>query len=540
MLSCRLAILFLVPLLAAAQSASLQGTTVDAFSHQPLGKVHIRLLKTSSHLAGDVFGAMSDDEGHFSIANLPPGSYTVIPEHAGFVATPAAKNPRAYPGVTLRAGENLSVFKVELTPAATIRGRVVDENGDPLPRARVQIEAPSPNDASFNVQPGGAFTQTDDRGAFAATGFPGRYYVSANPFRGARPGAKNEIRTDGTTEAVYLTTYFPNSMSKEGATLVEVKPGEESAPLEIRMSRQQNLSISGVVSGMPAGAHPVVVLVHTVSTDGASGSSMVSSFGSSVDEDGRFSFSRLVPGSYRLHATLANQQPPLQSQIQSVAISNADVSAIVLLLKELGEIAGVVEVAGSKTALRGNVQLTSRDPSAFEPVRSSAPIDKDGSFHIARVAAIRHQVAIDPLPENAYIESVVVDGVAQGKTAEFEMPAGSRATAVKIIVNSNGGQLSGTIVNQDGSVMTGSASTVYLVQDPKDMPRARSTRVKDDGSYMIQGIRPGKYHLFVTRDQRALSDLAARAEEIDIQAGDRLTKKLTPVPTEAPSAKPRP
>ena len=89
-------------------------------------------------------------------------------------------------------------------------------------------------------------------GEFVATGLAGKYYVSANDFRGARPATRNEIRTDGTTDPICSKTYFSSSVSKEGATLIEVKPGEETAPIEIRMSRQQNLSISGVVSGIPA------------------------------------------------------------------------------------------------------------------------------------------------------------------------------------------------------------------------------------------------------------------------------------------------
>jgi hypothetical protein len=536
MLPLRLVILFFVPLLAAAQNASLRGVAVNALSHQPIARVHIRLLKVSSRVAGDVYGAMSDDKGHFSIANISPGAYYAIPEHTGFVATPPAKNPRAYAGVTLRAGENITDFRVELTPASMIRGRVVDEYGDPLARARVQIEADSQNGPSFSLQAGGAFAQTDDRGEFVATGLPGRYYVSANDFRGARPASRNEIRTDGTTDPVYSTTYFSNSVSKEGATVIEVKPGEEGLPIEIRMSRQQNLSISGAVSGFPAGARPRVVLVQTASSDGASGSRF--SFTSPADEDGRFSFSRLPPGSYRLSATYESQQTAVQSQILSVSISNADVTGVVLPLTELGGIAGVVEVAGSKSVLRGTIRLTSRDLSPYEAMGSSSvPIEKDGSFHIARVAATRHEIGIDPLPENAFIQSVIVDGVAQAGSAEFEIASGARTAALKISVNLNGGQLSGIIADQDGSVMTGGTSTVYLAQDLKDMPRARFTRVKEDGSYLIQGIRPGKYHLFATdlfrspgaRDQRALEELTARAEEIEIQAGDRLTRKLTPL-----------
>ena len=184
-------------------------------------------------------------------------------------------------GLTLRGGESITDFRVELMPAATIRVRVVDEYGDPLARAGVQIEAASQNDPLFRMHGGGAFafgmrTQTDDRGEFVAIGLPGKYYVSANLFGVPRPATRNELRTDGTTDPVYSRTYFPNSVSKEGATWVEVKPGEEAPPIEIRISRQQNLSISGVISGFPPRARPFVNLFHSASSDGTSGPNFTS------------------------------------------------------------------------------------------------------------------------------------------------------------------------------------------------------------------------------------------------------------------------
>ena len=64
-------------ILQAQSSVRLTGRVYEEESGTPLGGVNIQLETT-------VFGTVSDDNGYFSIENVPPGTYSVIFSMLGY------------------------------------------------------------------------------------------------------------------------------------------------------------------------------------------------------------------------------------------------------------------------------------------------------------------------------------------------------------------------------------------------------------------------------------------------------------------------
>src|SRR5579872_7126736 len=120
----------------AAQPATIEGTVVNHATGQPMEGVHLRLIAADFVDGGfqQVYGAISDHAGHFSITDLKAGIYIAAPERIGFAPMPHAKAADAG-FVPLKPGQHLTDFKIEMTPAAIVSGRVVDEYGDPVPRS---------------------------------------------------------------------------------------------------------------------------------------------------------------------------------------------------------------------------------------------------------------------------------------------------------------------------------------------------------------------------------------------------------------------
>jgi protocatechuate 3,4-dioxygenase beta subunit len=211
----------------AAQPASMEGTVVNQATGQPLAGVHVRLVTGDFSDSGDdqiVYGAISDRAGHFSITNMKPGIYMVFPERAGFVQAPSAQPAAPFTFVPLKPGQQLAGYKLEVTPRATISGRVVDEYGDPVQHVEVQLE---PASGSPQIDPfaGRQGTSTDDRGEFHIVASPGRYYLKAPNFQEQHEYAP-EIRTDGTSAAPYVATYYPSAASASAASIVQAAPGQ--------------------------------------------------------------------------------------------------------------------------------------------------------------------------------------------------------------------------------------------------------------------------------------------------------------------------
>jgi hypothetical protein len=96
-----------------------------------------------------------------------------------------------------------------------------------------------------------------------------------------------ESWSDGPTVVIYTTTFYPSSIRKERATVVEAVAGKEVGGIEIRLARQQQgLSISGVVSGIPEGPMRGYVVMQT----GENAQRMTSSRSTAPAADGKFRF----------------------------------------------------------------------------------------------------------------------------------------------------------------------------------------------------------------------------------------------------------
>jgi len=122
-----------------AQQSGIEGVVVDSVTHQPMPRVHITLRPATAEGAGpeDIYGAMSRADGHFSISGMKPVVYGVTAQRNGYLLL----SDRASGTVTLKPGETLSDFRIEMTPHAVVTGHVFDENGDPVQRARVEASA---------------------------------------------------------------------------------------------------------------------------------------------------------------------------------------------------------------------------------------------------------------------------------------------------------------------------------------------------------------------------------------------------------------
>src|ERR1039458_6231894 len=143
-------LLLLVSACLRAQQGSLEGTAIHAVTREPLSHVHVRLVGGSFAGISGAYGAMSDRTGHFSIATIRPGTYVLGPELAGFLYVQAKGG---IPNLTIKPGQHLTGYQLEMTPRAVISGRVVDEAGDPVESVGVQTVPVMPGSTPIILAP---------------------------------------------------------------------------------------------------------------------------------------------------------------------------------------------------------------------------------------------------------------------------------------------------------------------------------------------------------------------------------------------------
>ena len=543
-------VLLLLAASLAAQTASVEGVVVNQTTGQPLSDVHVRVLTgdVATVTVERVYGAITDRAGHFSISGMKPGLYLVVPERSGFVFV---RPPGLIPAtvLALKAGQHITDQKVEMMSCGFVSGRVVDDTGDPVPGASLQLRVAPPDTDFVNPFAVPLPNYTDDHGEFRIVVSPGKYFLQAMPHNYGQP---MEIRAGTGPVGPYIATYYPNAGTIGDASPVQVKPGQDVTSLEIRLAHARppapgggavtSLSIGGLVTGAPDGVRAVVTLLRSSQTPGTSQSIR----GIVAEGDGKFLIRGVPPGNYRVFAQYAAGKVGLQSQAVDVQLTGADVGYLQLQLAPGEDLGGSLEVAGEAAgaalARKIAVKLETAEPGGpGTPETSPAPVGKDGLFRIPAVFPGRYRVRVEPMPEGAFIRSVMLDG-ATVDDAGFELSHGGPGDRLKIALSRNAGQLSGTVLGHDDAPLISPLAEVLLW---KDAAQVRPEHNPVAGSrYALKDLRPGKYRVLAvdafdftnlaganSPDEFAKALLAA-AEEIEVKEGVHLVKDLKVVAKE--------
>lgn len=534
----------------AAQQGSIDGVVLNQASGQPLSGVHVRLFAALSiEIATQAYGATTAADGRFSVAAMPPGTYTVELERTGFLQVPGNGFMR-HTEIELRPGEHLAGRQFAMSPLILIAGRVVNQYGDPVPGVRMEASTGAAN--SFDVA--GPFSQknTDERGQFRLFAPPGKYYLVAGPQFSLGAIGLAEIRTDGISDLAYASTYYPNSPDLNSATAVEVKPGSEVTGIEIRLrsdAPRRNLTVSGVVAGVPQGAQATVSYRY-----GASPGQFSMGNGARVGADGRFSFDNLPPGYLRLLAQCSSGNTELQSELVDIHLEPPGATDVLLALTSGGVVGGTLEIVGGDASAAPAGELTIR-LSAIEFGWSQQPlsgaVDQSGAFRIAGVPPGRFRLDVDAMPENAYIRALLVDNAAVSD-GTLDFSRGVRGQRVKVTISRNGAQISGEVRAADGGPLLNPRVAVFLAPEPNQIAPGRSAAQVVDGQYVFKGVPPGKYKVYAADptqmnfaggsggpDGDPRRALLAAAETLEVTEGGRVAKNLKAIARETPNVQPK-
>jgi hypothetical protein len=201
---------------ALAQSAAVvEGTVTDSVTHAGVAGVSVTLWTNKQS-----YKATTDSSGAFAIAGVNPGDYNYRFEKDGYEIRelPTFGQPR------LRVGAN-GTFRAdtEIAALATLRGRVLDPEGKPAAKVRVEL-APGPT------------ADTDEEGRFEFQEVrSGDYTLRAEP----------SAKTSDAVRAV--PTYYPSTISLGEAEHIRVRAGADLAGYEIRLRTSPVYQVRGVV-----------------------------------------------------------------------------------------------------------------------------------------------------------------------------------------------------------------------------------------------------------------------------------------------------
>jgi protocatechuate 3,4-dioxygenase beta subunit len=485
--------------------AVIEGTLTKEPGSEPVKKALIELIAENQAEGGN-YTAVSAADGGFRIEGIVPGRYHLFAERTGLFEVDKHRARADGRVLALASGQELKDLRIRLQAAAVVRGRVTDEDGDPLPNAQLAVLRQTFASGRSKWEQAGA-ERTNDLGEYRIAGLPaGNYYVSVSP----PPDFKSLIEAAGVAAAEprgtrpeatsYQTTYYPGTADRSQATPLRLHAGDDF-PVNFSLTPSPSLSIRGSVVNLPPRSSAAIML--------QSRDFGLVLNGAEMHQDGSFVIRDVAPGAYTILATVENSPVPMMAR-QALQVSNS-VEDVRLAPQPGGWIHGRLRLENKGNGGRPDTRQI------FLQLRSADGDDEamgafsmgDGFSHLARVGA-DGSFEWNSVPPGTYEVQLAGDG---GTNADLFLKsavavAGSRdvgdagisvnggAVALELMASANGGVVEGVAVDHKGEPV----ANAVIVAVPEARLRGRiehyrKTVSDQSGRFALHGVQPGDYTL---------------------------------------------
>jgi hypothetical protein len=542
------------PVVKPEDKCQIEGTVVNSVTGEPIKKARLSLRPIGQE-DGVPYGTFADAAGYFLLNGLDPGTYSLMAGRNGFIMqTYSAKgSTRHATNLTLAAGQRMKEVILKLTPQAVITGRIVDEDGEPLPNVAVAaLSVGHGRDGKKQLFPG-AGASTNDIGEYRIGGVaPGRYFVSAvHPPNDLNMGDIHERITGGPealkkAEEGYVATYYPNGTKTESAAPIDVAAGALIQGIDIMLVRERTVRIRGrIVNLSPDSVQ--YTMVQLASHDLMYRMGMQNT--ARVDKGGAFELRGVAPGSYTLTAVRFNDDKGLSARVP-IEAGTSNIDKIELTLTPGFEISGRLAIEGQPTQNAG-AGSTSPNTTSPRPFVSLAPkvntmmggpgtqVKEDLTFKLDHVNPERYDVDVGMTGEY-YLKSIRI-GDRDITDAGADFTQGVPAGEMVIVLNANGGQVDGTVQNEKAEP----AAAALVVLAPEASRRSlrylyKSTGTDQNGHFTIKGVKPGDYKVFAFEglefdayyDPEFLKPLESKGEAVSIKESAHESVQVKVIPVE--------
>ena len=244
-----LALIFasLLPLHAQQSNDRVAGRIVSSLDQHPLAHATVTLLENRP--GAKPLTTTSSDEGEFSFSAVPRGKYRLTGAASGYITLPYQSHEGLYTAIVTGAGLATNSLVLQIDPASTISGHIVDEAGDPVQRAQLTLY----REISGRItRTRNAATDTNGQYDFDRLA-PGTYFltVTATPWYAVHPRADQpqdvpqyRIAVDPALDVAYPLTFYPRALDSDGAAPIVLKGGNQvTADMQLSPTPAVSLSL---------------------------------------------------------------------------------------------------------------------------------------------------------------------------------------------------------------------------------------------------------------------------------------------------------
>jgi hypothetical protein len=531
--------------------ATIDGIVTKEPGSEPVKKVLVELIAENQAEGGD-YTAVSGSDGTFHIEGIVPGRYHMFAERTGLLEVDKHRARSDGRVLTLTAGQEVKDVLIHVQAAAVVRGRVTDEDGDPLPNAQVAVLRQTFVSGRSRWDQAGA-ERTNDLGEYRVAGLPaGSYYVSVSPppdfkvlIESAGAAAQLQLHEKGPDKPAptsYQTTYYPGTGDRSQAASVPLRAGDDFVA-DFSLTPSPSLSIRGLVVNLPPRSSAVIML--------QSRDFNLVLNGAEMHPDGSFVIRDVAPGTYTILATIENSPVPMMAR-QALQLGSNSVEDLRLQPQPGGWIHGRLRLeskGGSNKVDATQIFLKLRSADGDDETLGEFTMG-DGFSSLAHVAADGSFEWKNVPPGNYYVELVGEGGTnfdlfLKSATAgghdvdEAGISVSGGAVALDLLASANGASAEGVVTDQKGEPVAN--AMIVAVPEPRlrgRVERYRTTESDQSGRFALHGIQPGDYTLFAWENVEGeayynpefLKTYDTQGSALRVSEGDRKTMQLVVIP----------
>lgn len=546
----------------APRMARVSGRVVNQ-AGEPVRRAVVKLLGNA------IYSQTANAEGVFVLDQVQPGAYSLVASGSGYaVQKYGAEGPLVQhcpnyesvagrtgnpvsmqyvrrctagaPGATLSlaAGQELKDLRIKLTPNATISGRVLNQDGEPVRGWSVELVKVKPIGGE---QTGVLQSSTNVDGEFAlANAVPGRYYLYAS--KGVVPNMMAGLIQDRQKKAlpeIDLPTYYPGGAAIGRTAPIEVKPGDELSGLIIHLRRGRVYAIRGRVVAAPNSGVGDQSLT-LASKDWPSG--LVMDRFTMVYVDGSFEFRDLTPGAYVITGGLASSKlgvAPLYMRAE-VNVTSSDIEGLTLTAVPTLELRGTMRLEDGKRA-GGWPTIGWREVGGN--LSFGATPDEKGAFALRnRISLSKYVVSLSSVPDGIYVKSIRYGGQ-DVLRAPLDLTGGA-AGSLDIVLSSKVATITGAVKNAKDEPVAGVVVSVWPGTPLLLGGVVRTASTDQKGAFEITDLGPGEYFAAaweeVDSDFLEVHEFLARFRDVStavrLEEGGQAHAELTPITKERVAA----
>jgi hypothetical protein len=481
-----------------AQNGSLRVIVQDSGTEAPIANAELKLSKISAPMTSWSARTGSDGVGKFE--SLPPAICFVKTVREGYLDTRGmGQIVLVKDGATVEV--RVKLIRAQLTPDTKLEGRVLDEDGGPLPGVLVHSDWVA-----------------------ATTDKDGRYRlerVLSGPhmldFRVPAELRRKLLHRDEQTGEVLgypAVEYYPGVPDGASAQLIQVAGGMDLRGYDVRLRRIQLVDFSGQLLEHPD--EPLAGATIELQTAGNVPQYDESLVPREAGDDGRFSFELLPPGNYVLlvyrgiHGTGLPYMAPIEVgrngvRDKPILVPKNQTIRGVLRVKDNAEWSGDVQVAvvtDQKGVTMRDIKIRRSGDFVLEDVPPGEW--RIGAFATVTRTSDRRKLLITGAHYGAMNPIIAPISVAESGNPVLELELS--ADSGRIAVNLSGAENGTLRVERAGA-------TRYYYNSPFARP-------DPNGSYVTDDLAPGVYDV---------SLFPYRSIQVEVKAGETTHVELPSV-----------